>query len=239
MLLVCVGQLLKSQICKQVPATVEDTQKVVQQIAHVQHTMFGGMWEFSDQLVHNDTAYTHQALGAHNDNTYFTEAAGLQVFHCLHHDGEGGETLLVDGFRAAYKLKQTYPESFQRLSTLPIEAEYLEAGKHYFSIDSVLKLHPLTKKLQQIRFNLYDRAPMRTLPPDQIPQLYEDIHLLAAKVKDPQGEWWLKLHPGIVLFVDNWRVLHGRASYTGLRKMTGCYIGRSDYISTARVLGII
>jgi alpha-ketoglutarate-dependent taurine dioxygenase len=76
----------------------------------------------------------------------------LQVFHCLHHDGEGGETLLVDGFRAAYKLKQTYPESFQRLSTLPIEAEYLEAGKHYFSIDSVLKLHPLTKKLQQIRY---------------------------------------------------------------------------------------
>jgi len=89
------------------------------------------------------------------------------------------------------------------------------------------------------RFNLYDRAPMRTLPPDQIPQLYEDIHLLAATVKDPQGEWWLKLHPGTVLFVDNWRVLHGRASYTGLRKMTGCYVSRSDYISKARVLGII
>jgi len=80
---------------------------------------------------------------------------------------------------------------------------------------------------------------MRTLPPDQIHQLYEDIHLLAATVKEPQGEWWLKLHPGTVLFVDNWRVLHGRASYTGLRKMTGCYVSRSDYISKARVLGII
>ena len=76
----------------------------------------------------------------------------LQIFHCLHHDGEGGETLLVDGFRAAYELKQRHPESFQRLSTLPIEAEYLEPGKHYFTIDSVLKLHPLTKKMQQIRY---------------------------------------------------------------------------------------
>jgi hypothetical protein len=55
-----------------VPATVEATERVV----YVQHTMFGGMWEFSDHLVHYDTAYTHQALGAHNDNTYFTEAAG-------------------------------------------------------------------------------------------------------------------------------------------------------------------
>jgi alpha-ketoglutarate-dependent taurine dioxygenase len=105
--------------------------------------------------------------------------------------------------------------------------------------NSALCTQAVVHNICPYRFNLYDRAPMRTLPPDQIPQLYEDIHLLAAKVKDPQGEWWLKLHPGIVLFVDNWRVLHGRASYTGLRKMTGCYIGRSDYISTARVLGII
>jgi hypothetical protein len=37
----------------------------------------------------------------------------LQVFHCLHHNSEGGETLLVDGFRAAYDLKQTHPESFK------------------------------------------------------------------------------------------------------------------------------
>lgn len=80
---------------------------------------------------------------------------------------------------------------------------------------------------------------MRTLPAEQIHQLYEDIHLLAAKVKDPEGEWWLKLHPGTVLFIDNWRVLHGRASYTGLRKMTGCYVGRADYVSKAKVLGII
>lgn len=226
-------------IVKNVPATTEATEKVVQQIAHIQQTMFGGMWEFSDHLDHCDTAYTRQALGAHSDNTYFTEAAGLQVFHCLHHDGEGGETLLVDGFRAAYDLKQTHPKSFQRLSTLPIEAEYLEAGKHYTNVDSMLKLHPLTKKLQQIRFNLNDRAPMRILPADQIPQLYEDIHLLAAKVKDPEGEWWLKLHPGTVLFIDNWRVLHGRASYTGHRKMTGCYISRADYMSKAKVLEII
>lgn len=75
----------------------------------------------------------------------------LQVFHCLHHDGEGGETLLVDGFRAACDLKETHPKSFQRLSALPIEAEYLETGKHYINVDSMLKLHPLTKKLQQIR----------------------------------------------------------------------------------------
>jgi hypothetical protein len=85
-----------------------------------------------------------------NKNSIFV--IRLQVFHCLHHDGDGGETLLVDGFRAAYDLKQTHPGSFKRLSTLPIEAEYIEAGMHYVNIDTTLKLHPLTKKLQQIRY---------------------------------------------------------------------------------------
>ena len=59
-----------------VPAAVDATERVVQKISHVQHTMFGGMWNLSKQYSHYDTAYTQQALGAHNDNTYFTEAGG-------------------------------------------------------------------------------------------------------------------------------------------------------------------
>lgn len=34
------------------------------------------MWEVSNDLLHEDLAYTNVALEAHNDNTYFTEAAG-------------------------------------------------------------------------------------------------------------------------------------------------------------------
>ncbi|XP_069696640.1 trimethyllysine dioxygenase, mitochondrial [Periplaneta americana] len=222
-----------------VPTTVEATEEVVQQISHVQHTLFGGMWQFSNKLEHYDTAYTQQALGAHNDNTYFTEAAGLQVFHCVQHDGDGGETLLVDGFRAADDLKRTHPQSFHRLSTIPLEAEYLEPRRNYYNVDTMLKLHPITKQMEQIRFNLLDRATLRTVPAEEIPQLYEDICLLATKVKDPAGEWWFKLQPGTVLLIDNWRVLHGRGAYTGFRKMTGCYVGRADYMSKARVLGLV
>jgi hypothetical protein len=98
-------------------------------------------------IVYNTQVASHFFL--RNKNCIFV--IRLQVFHCLHHDGDGGETLLVDGFRAAYDLKQTHPGSFKRLSTLPIEAEYIEAGMHYVNIDTTLKLHPLTKKLQQIR----------------------------------------------------------------------------------------
>ena len=59
--------------------------------------------------------------------------------------------MLVDGFRAAHDLKKSHPESYTRLTRLPIESEYIEPGHHYFSVDPVLKLHPITGQLQQIR----------------------------------------------------------------------------------------
>ncbi|XP_066999579.1 trimethyllysine dioxygenase, mitochondrial isoform X2 [Anabrus simplex] len=222
-----------------VPPTVEATEKVVENISHVHRTFFGDMWEFSNVMSHSDTAYTTEALGAHTDNTYFTEASGLQVFHCLQHNGEGGETLLVDGFNAAKKLKETHPDSYHRLSKMAIESEFLEPGRHYSCTGPILQLHPVTGELQQIRFNLFDRAPVKTLQADQVMQFYKDLQILANIIADPDGEWWFKLQPGTVVFINNWRILHGRAAYTGHRRMAGCYVGHADWISKARVLGLL
>lgn len=53
------------------------TEVVCKALGGVQHTLFGGMWEFSSAKEdHADTAYTNLPLAVHNDNTYFTEAAG-------------------------------------------------------------------------------------------------------------------------------------------------------------------
>lgn len=40
------------------------------------------------------------------------------------------------------------------------------------------------------------------------------------------------------LFVDNWRVLHGREAFTGYRQLCGCYLTRDDVLNTARLLGL-
>ncbi|GLG96256.1 Uncharacterized protein GBIM_03062 [Gryllus bimaculatus] len=64
---------------KNVLPTKEATEQVIQKISHTQRTFFGDMWEFTDSLDHEDTAYTRDALGAHTDNTYFSEAAGQVI----------------------------------------------------------------------------------------------------------------------------------------------------------------
>ncbi|KAK6636717.1 hypothetical protein RUM43_010380 [Polyplax serrata] len=134
-----------------VPADIKATEEAVVKLSHVQHTLFGGMWEFSDSMDHQDTAYTTGELGLHTDNTYFTEAAGLQVLHCLNHTGTGGMNMLVDGFKAAEILRASNPDAFSRLATTCLEAEYLEPGYHHTYTAPGIKLHPVTKQLEQIR----------------------------------------------------------------------------------------
>jgi trimethyllysine dioxygenase len=36
--------------------------------------------------------------------------------------------------------------------------------------------------------------------------------------------------------IDNWRVMHGRAAFTGQRRMCGAYVGADDWRSRRRAL---
>ena len=80
-------------------------------------TIAGGFWDFTSDLSSKDTAYTSLALDAHTDTSYFTDPAGYQMFHLLSHQGgSGGESLLVDGFRAAKILESESPKAFHILN---------------------------------------------------------------------------------------------------------------------------
>ncbi|XP_049297013.1 uncharacterized protein LOC125770944 [Anopheles funestus] len=224
-----------------VPPNQQSTEMAVKRIFPVQRTLFGDMWTFSEsKMDHSDTAYTNGFLGPHTDNTYFCDAAGLQVLHCIQFNGQGGETVLVDGFRAAEQLRENDPDAYNRLCEYPLEAEYIEEDKHHRYVAPVLRRHPLLHDaVEQIRFNPYDRAPMRTLAPVKVPQFYADYQQLAADLHREEVQWKFKLTPGTVLIFDNWRVLHGRMAYTGKRVMTGCYVARSEYQSVARTMELI
>ena len=157
------------------------------------------------------------------------------MFHVIDHVGNGGETLLLDGFKAAMDLKSKSPDAFQLLVDTPVYQEYREKSTRIQSLDSVIKLNPLDGHISKIRYNHYDRAPVSSVPQEQIPALYEALGLLTKEIRRPENEHWVKLKPGMVLFVDNWRVMHGRAAFTGRRRVCGCYLPRDDWLSKARV----
>ncbi|XP_072231772.1 trimethyllysine dioxygenase, mitochondrial [Leuresthes tenuis] len=225
-----------------VPTTVEATEAVTQRVSLIRETTYGRMWCFTSDFSRGDTAYSQLALDRHTDTSYFQEPCGIQVFHCLKHEGTGGRTLLVDGFYAAEKLRQRSPENFELLSRVPISHEYIENTdshrNHMTGIGPVLSVYPWNNELYLMRYNNYDRSVINTISHDTVQRWYGAHRELTTELRRPENELWVKLNPGKVIFIDNWRVLHGRESFTGLRQLCGCYLTRDDVLSTARCFSL-
>ncbi|CAN9501654.1 unnamed protein product [Ophioblennius macclurei] len=226
----------------EVPPTVEATEAVTLRASIIRETTYGKMWCFTSDFSRGDSAYSQLALDRHTDTSYFHEPCGIQVFHCLKHEGTGGRTLLVDGFYAAEQLRRKSPKNFELLSHVPIRHEYVENTgshrNHMTGIGPVLQTYPWNKEVYMMRYNNYDRSVLNTIPHDTVQKWYVAHRELTAELRKPENELWVKLTPGKVIFIDNWRVLHGRESFTGLRQLCGCYLTRDDVLSTARCLGL-
>lgn len=137
---------------EKVPPNIQSTEVAIKRLFPIQKTFFGEMWSVNQTMSeHSDTAYSQESLLSHNDNTYFNDAAGLQVFQTVSHNGSGGENGFVDGFRAAQELSKSDPEAYEFLCQTPITAEYIEDGRHHKFSAPIIILDPITKKPQQIR----------------------------------------------------------------------------------------
>lgn len=75
----------------------------------------------------------------------------LQVLHCVTHTGDGGESLLLDGFQAVQALRKRNAAAVERLSRTNVPAEYLEEGQHHTYDAPIVRLTPDGTDLEQLR----------------------------------------------------------------------------------------
>ena len=182
------------------PPTPEATEKLVERLAFVRHTHYGGFFDFTADMAKKDTAYTDLPLGVHTDTTYFSDPVGLQILHLLEHKGDGGQTILVDGFKAARILRDEYPESYRILSNVRIPSH--ASGNEDVSIQPyspfpVLNHHPVDGELVQIRWNNDDRGTMDNWgDTDEVERFYEAIRHWAEILRRRDVEYREQLVPG-------------------------------------------
>ena len=166
-----------------VPATPEATRNLIERIGYVRHTIFGGFWDFTANLAFKDTAYTTLAVGPHTDGTYSIDPPGYQMFHCLAFDGTGGESTLVDGFKAAAILRDDDTEAFETLTRVRVPAHYIGDGVHLRAEHPVITLDA-DGEIRQVAFNNHDRAPF-LLPDGEMDAFYRALGGLQSPGQRP------------------------------------------------------
>ncbi len=222
------------------PTAPESLLKVADLFGYVRETNYGPYFEVRTEVNPTNLAYTGLGLQAHTDNPYRDPVPTLQILYCLENSAKGGDSIVVDGFRAAERLREQNPGGFALLAGYPARFEYKGAdGVCLRSRRPMIELSP-DGELMGIRFNNRSSAPFVDVPFDQMEAFYAAYRQLGEIIDDPAMGVSFKLEPGESFIVDNTRVLHARLGYSGAgsRWLQGCYADKDGLLSTLAVMDL-
>lgn len=208
--------------------------KVAELFGHVRETNYGRFFEVRAEVNPSNLAYTNLGLQAHTDNPYRDPVPTLQILACLENAVEGGESIVVDGFKVVERLKAENPRGFDLLSGHAARFAYEgSAGVRLRAKRPMIELGP-DGELIAIRFNNRSLAAATDVPYDDMTDYYAAYRRFAELIEDPTMEVTFKLKPGELFIVDNTRVLHARKGFsgTGRRWLQGCYADKDGLYST-------
>ena len=214
-----------------VPGTVTE---IAELFGYVRETNYGRLFDVRAEINPSNLAYTNLGLQAHTDNPYRDPAPGLQILGCLENTVEGGESVLVDGFKVVERLQAESPEGFALLSRHCARFDYSgAAGVRLRSKRPLIELGP-DGELISIRFNNRSAAAFTDIPYDDMAAYYTAYRRMAELIEDPALAVSFKLAPGDLFIVDNLRVMHARTAITssGSRWLQGCYADKDGLLST-------
>jgi gamma-butyrobetaine hydroxylase len=220
------------------PATPGALLDVAKLFGYVRETNYGVYFEVRTEVNPTNLAYTGLGLQAHTDNPYRDPAPTMQILYCLENSAEGGENMVVDGFKAALRLKAENPAWFKLLTQHCARYEYAgEAGVCLHARRPMIELAP-DGELLAIRFNNRSTAAITDVPFEQMADYYAAYRRFGEIIDDPAMEVTFKLNPGESFIVDNTRVLHARKGYSGSGKrwLQGCYPDKDGLLSTLAAL---
>ncbi len=213
--------------------------KIVDLFGYVRETNYGKWFEVRTEINPNNLAFTSLGLQAHTDNPYRDPAPTLQILYCLENAAEGGDSQVVDGFRAAERLRDEDPDGFACLAKHCARFEYKGSnGVHLLARRPMIELAP-DGELIGVRFNNRSAAPITDVPFDEMERYYAAYRRFGEIIDDPAMAVSFKLEPGESFIVDNTRVLHARTGYgsaSGNRWLQGCYADKDGLLSTLSAL---
>ncbi|MFC8718436.1 TauD/TfdA family dioxygenase [Kitasatospora sp. NPDC057198] len=226
-----------------VPAEPGRVLEAARSFGYVRETNYGELFDVRVEPDPANLAFTSAAIAPHTDNPYRDPVPTLQLLHCLRNDRAGGDSGLVDGFRAAALLRAQDPAAFAVLARTPVPFRYRDRGTELTAARPLIGLDP-RGAIREVRFNdrSTDTAALSALAPAELDAFYAAYRRFAAITLRPELRLDFRLAPGDCLLLDNTRLLHARTAFGpgdgtgGHRHLQGCYADLDALSSALAVL---
>ena len=202
------------------PGTVLE---IVRTFGYVRTTNYGALFDVRVEERPTNLAFTGLSIGPHTDNPYRDPVPTLQLLHCLRNAATGGESGLVDGFRAAALLRDTDLAAFTLLTRTPVSFAWTDGTTYLTARQPMIGVDPLGR-IREVRFNNRSLRPVSGTAAEQ-EAFYRAYRAFDALLRRPGATVTFTLAPGDCVIFDNTRLLHSRTAFTdhGARHLHGCY----------------
>ena len=169
----------------------------------------------TDQL-----GYTNAAVNLHTDQPFIEHPPRFQLLLCVQTADEGGENMLADALQAAHYLRDLDRVAFEALTEIPVVFHRNQKNFECKTRYPVLSFD--ADQFRQIRSSYFTLAP-QTSSFGQMTQWYRAYQLFTKIIEDPAHQFRVLLQPQDFVLYDNYRMLHGRTTFSGGRWMKGIY----------------
>jgi len=219
-----------------VPCEPGQVLEVISHFGFNRKTNYGELFEVRTEINPNNLAYSNLGLGCHTDNPYRDPVPTIQLLHCLRSSTEGGDSVLVDGFRAAEVLREESAEHFATLVDNWINFRFSDTGADLNARVPMIETNDLDDVIR-VRYNNRSIASIR-LPAERIKPFYVAYRHFGEILERDSLKITFRLEPGHLMLFDNTRVMHARTAFSaeGERHLQGAYADLDGLYSTLKVL---
>lgn len=232
-------------ILNHVPRIVNIIRSVAEQIAPIQQTIYGDVFNIRVDKNPINIAYTDQELPLHMDLPYYESPPGLQILHCLNFKStvQGGLSTFLDIVKVANQFMLDFPNEFKTLTRIPACFQKIHANRKkpvnmvYYRPHFIINTH---NELVAVNWSPPFEGPIK-LHKDEVTDYFQAYKAFESAIDNAFSEYGyqFKLNTDEIVIFNNRRLLHGRTKINKIQKkadrwLQGCYINMDDFVNKFR-----
>lgn len=202
----------------------------------VSQSAYGAVFDLKPGNAIGTAGTTLREVPPHSDEAFVYAPPGIEALACVRPADDGGDSIMVDGFGIAEKLRQDHPQGFHLLATWNHHYVRLHPGKlDQRAYAPVIALDD-DGQISGIRLHTRASGPP-DLPEDVMEEYLVAYHRLCAMMMAPENHIRLRLAAGDAVVFDNHRALHARSAFSDRRRyMQICGVTRERFHENFRLL---